>query len=80
MYKYCLYQSKQLCSTEQLKNKWNTEKINLNADKLLYIHAIELCREAAMEEFFGKPQNVSFLIWDILFFLEKYIQYGYIFI
>lgn len=58
MYKFCLYQSKQLYTTEFNRNKWNMEKINLNADKLLYIHAIELCREAAMEEFFGKPQKV----------------------
>lgn len=58
MYKFCLYQSKQLYITEFNRNKWNSEKINLCADKLLYIHAIELCREAAMEEFFGKPQKV----------------------
>lgn len=57
MYKFCLYQSKQLYITEFNRNKWNTETINLCADKLLYIHAIELCREAAMEEFFGKPQK-----------------------
>ncbi|RNA00935.1 serine threonine- kinase unc-51 [Brachionus plicatilis] len=57
MYKFCLYQSKQLYITEFNRNKWNTERINLCADKLLYIHAIELCREAAMEEFFGKPQK-----------------------
>lgn len=77
MYKYCLYQSKQLCSTEQLKNKWNTEKINLNADKLLYIHAIELCREAAMEEFFGKPQNVSAYISFLT--MAKLIYYIFLF-
>ena len=58
MYKFCLYQSKQLYITEFNRNKWNSEKINLCADKLLYLHAIELCREAAMEEFFGKPQKV----------------------
>ena len=59
LYKFCLYQSKQLYSTEVIQNKWNSERINLNADKLLYIHAIELCREAAMEEFFGKPHRVN---------------------
>lgn len=58
IFKYCLYQCKQLNSIEILRNKWNLEKINLNADKLLYLHAIELCREAALGEFFGKPQNV----------------------
>lgn len=58
MYKFCLYQCKQLYITEFNRNKWNSEKINLSADKLLYLHAIELCREAAMEEFFGKPQKV----------------------
>jgi serine/threonine-protein kinase ULK/ATG1 len=58
MYKFCLYQSKQLYITEFNRNKWNAERIFLNADKLLYLHAIELCREAAMEEFFGKPQKV----------------------
>ena len=58
IFKFCLYQCKQLNSIEILRNKWNLEKINLNADKLLYIHAIELCREAALGEFFGKPQNV----------------------
>jgi hypothetical protein len=60
IFKYCLFQCKQLNSIEILRNKWNLEKINLNADKLLYIHAIELCREAALGEFFGKPQNVNF--------------------
>ena len=58
IFKFCLFQCKQLNSFEILRNKWNLEKINLNADKLLYIHAIELCREAALGEFFGKPQNV----------------------
>jgi serine/threonine-protein kinase ULK2 len=58
MYKFCLYQSKQLCSNETVRNKWNTENISLNADRLLYNHAIELCKEAAMEEFFGKPYKV----------------------
>ncbi len=62
LYKFCLYQSKQLYNTELIQNKWNTEKINLNADKLLYIHAIELCRESAMDEFFGKPHKVSSFI------------------
>lgn len=57
IFKFCLFQCKQLNSIEILRNKWNLEKINLNADKLLYIHAIELCREAALGEFFGKPQN-----------------------
>jgi serine/threonine-protein kinase ULK/ATG1 len=65
LYKFCLYQSKQLYNTELSQNKWNTEKINLNADKLLYIHAIELCRESAMDEFFGKPHKV--FIYFLLF-------------
>ena len=58
MYKSCLYQSKHLFNSENLSQKGYAEKLNLNADKLLYIHAIELCREAAMEEFFGKPLKV----------------------
>lgn len=62
MYKFCLYQSKQLYNTESIHNKWTSGNINLNADKLLYIHAIELCRESAMEEFFGKPHKVRFRI------------------
>lgn len=62
LYKFCLYQSKQLYNTEFMQNKWNAEKINLNADKLLYIHAIELCRESAMDEFFGKPHKVTLFI------------------
>lgn len=66
MYKFCLYQSKQLYITEFNRNKWNSEKIYLNADKLLYIHAIELCREAAMEEFFGKPQKVLLTLFQHL--------------
>ena len=61
MYKLCLYQAKQLYNAESARgSKWHAEKTNLNADKLLYIHAIELCRESAMEEFFGKPQKVFF--------------------
>lgn len=59
MYKFCLYQSKQLYNTESIQAKWTSGNINLNADKLLYIHAIELCRESAMEEFFGKPHKVN---------------------
>lgn len=65
MYKFCLYQSKQLYITEFNRNKWwqtsggGGDKIVLNADRMLYIHAIELCREAATEEFFGKPQKVK---------------------
>ena len=62
MYKFCLFQCKQLHSMENMRNKWNMERINLNADRLLYIHAIELCREAAMEEFFGKPHKVNSLL------------------
>ncbi len=59
MYKFCLYQSKQLYNSECIQTKWTNGEVNLNADKLLYIHAIELCRESAMEEFFGKPHKVS---------------------
>ncbi len=59
MYKFCLYQSKQLYNTESVQTKWANGNINLNADRLLYIHAIELCRESAMEEFFGKPHKVG---------------------
>jgi hypothetical protein len=58
IFKFCLYQCKQLNSTEILRNKWNLEKINVNAVKLLYLHSIELCREATLGEFFGKPHNV----------------------
>ncbi len=58
IYKYCLYQCKQLYTIDpSLRNK-DMHNIYLNADKLLYIHAIELCREAALGEFFGKPYNV----------------------
>jgi hypothetical protein len=72
-YKFCLYQSKQLYLTEFNRNKWNSEKINLSADKLLYLHAIELCREAAMEEFFGKPQKVfNFCLIFILIQTQAY--------
>jgi hypothetical protein len=66
MYKFCLYQCKQLYNSESIRNKLNLDKINLNADRLLYIHAIELCRESAMEEFFGKPQKVYFIFVDLL--------------
>lgn len=57
LFKYCLYQCKQLNSIEVMRNKWNLEKLNINADKILYLHAVELCREAALGEFFGKPYN-----------------------
>ena len=65
MYKFCLYQSKQLYNTESVQTKWTNGNINLNADRLLYIHAIELCRESAMEEFFGKPHKVSYKVKTI---------------
>ncbi len=59
LYKYCLYQCKQLYSIDPLLRNKDINSVTLNADKLLYIHAIELCREAALGEFFGKPTNVS---------------------
>lgn len=33
--------------------------VTLTADKLLYLHAIDLCLNAASLEFFGKAQEVS---------------------
>ncbi len=63
VYKYCLYQCKQLYTIDPLLRNKDMHNIYLNADKLLYIHAIELCREAALGEFFGKPHNVCIFVF-----------------
>ena len=63
MYKLCLYQCKHLhnleITTMTTTSKKNLNEVYLNAERLLYLHAIELCRDAAMEEFFGRPLKVS---------------------
>jgi hypothetical protein len=49
---------KQLSSQEELLTCDEMKDISVTADKLLYLHAIDLCLSAASLEFFGKAQQV----------------------
>ena len=57
-YKYCLILCKQLSKQEELVTRDEMKGVPLSADKLLYLHAVELCLNAASLEFFGKVQEV----------------------
>ncbi len=50
---------KQLSAQEELVTHDEMKGVPLTADKLLYLHAIELCLNAASSEFFGKADQVS---------------------
>lgn len=50
---------KQLSTQEELLTHDEMKGVTLTADKLLYLHAIDLCLNAASLEFFGKAQEVS---------------------
>jgi serine/threonine-protein kinase ULK2 len=58
-YKHCLIMCKQLSTQEELLSHDEMKGVTLTADKLLYLHAIDLCLNAASLEFFGKAQEVS---------------------
>jgi serine/threonine-protein kinase ULK/ATG1 len=77
-YKHCLITCKQLSAQEELATRDEMKGVPLTADKLLYLHAIELCLSAASLEFFGKAEEVR-NIWLFFFviksnFLFKCIQ------
>ena len=57
-YKQCLIMCKQLSTQEELLTHDEMKGVTLTADKLLYLHAIDLCLNAASLEFFGKAQEV----------------------
>jgi hypothetical protein len=57
-YKHCLIMCKQLSAQEELLTHDEMKGVTLTADKLLYLHAIDLCLNAASLEFFGKAQEV----------------------
>lgn len=48
---------KQLSTQEELLTHDEMKGVTLTADKLLYLHAIDLCLNAASLEFFGKAQE-----------------------
>jgi serine/threonine-protein kinase ULK/ATG1 len=56
-YKHCLIMCKQLSTQEELVARDEIKGVPLTADKLLYLHAIELCLNAASLEFFGKGEE-----------------------
>jgi len=56
-YKHCLIMCKQLSTQEELLSHDEMKGVTLTADKLLYLHAIDLCLNAASLEFFGKAQE-----------------------
>lgn len=49
---------KQLSAQEELTTRDEMKGVPFTADKLLYLHAIELCLNAASLEFFGKAEEV----------------------
>ena len=49
---------KQLSAQEELVTHDEMKGVPLTADKLLYLHAVELCLSAASSEFFGKAEEV----------------------
>jgi hypothetical protein len=57
-YKHCLIICKQLSTQEDLVARDEMKGVPLTADKLLYLHAIDLCLNAASLEFFGKGEEV----------------------
>lgn len=70
-YKHCLIMCKQLSTQEELLTHDEMKGVTLTADKLLYLHAIDLCLNAASLEFFGKAQEVRpFLFLSSLVFRD----------
>jgi hypothetical protein len=49
---------KQLSAQEELVAHNEMKGVPLTADKLLYLHAVDLCLSAASSEFFGKAEEV----------------------
>ncbi|CAF4514974.1 unnamed protein product, partial [Rotaria magnacalcarata] len=56
-YKYCLVMCKRLSTQQEFVSLNELKGVSLTADKLLYLHAIELCLHAASLEFFGKAEE-----------------------
>lgn len=50
---------KQLSSQEELLACDELKGVSITADKLIYLHAVELCLSAASSEFFGKAREVN---------------------
>ena len=57
-YKHCLITCKQLSAQEELVTRDEMKGVPVTADKLLYLHAVDLCLSAASLEFFGKAEEV----------------------
>lgn len=57
-YKHCLIMCKQLSGQEELLTCDELKDVSITADKLLYLHATELCFNAASSEFFGRAREV----------------------
>lgn len=66
-YKQCLIVCKQLSVQEDILASDEIRSVSITADKLIYLHAIDLCFEAADAEFFGRVQNVSIKIRKNIF-------------
>ncbi|GBN79291.1 hypothetical protein AVEN_125131-1 [Araneus ventricosus] len=59
-YHYCLNISKSLNTPELLQSVGvDPEASGLNADKILYKYAIQMCQSAAMQELFGDAKELS---------------------
>jgi len=56
-YKHCLIMCKQLSGQEELLACDELKDVSITADKLLYLHATELCFNAASSEFFGRARE-----------------------
>lgn len=56
---------KQLSTQGELVKSDEMKDVTLTADKLIYLHAIELCLSAASLEFFGKAEQVREILWIV---------------
>lgn len=56
---------KQLSTQGELVKCDEMKDVTLTADKLIYLHAIELCLSAASLEFFGKAEQVREILWIV---------------
>ena len=59
---------KQLSSQGEILACDEIKEVQLTADKLLYLHAIEISLNAASSEFFGQPHQVNQLQSRVFFF------------
>jgi hypothetical protein len=67
---------KQLSAQEELLTHDEMKGVTLTADKLLYLHAIDLCLNAASLEFFGKAQEVRKSLFGLLWIKKEFVFFS----